>query len=188
MKPTHLFNISKIISNILYAQCNAGIKFLGDKSDPQEKLITNMQTSGTDVSEDRIAALENRLREMEVRVKGLIDELLDFKAIIMTIYRQTGEHSHWELIEEPIEQGTISPALLAPSTHPSVAIPSGTSTVIQPRGAQRQDVPAAPADPVMVRIMQSDGTWKLEPRHGNQNTIDSSGGYGRNRKSTSFNR
>jgi hypothetical protein len=34
-------------------------------------------------------------------------------------------------------------------------------------GESRQDVPAEPA---MVRIMQADGTMKMEPRYGDQNT------------------
>ena len=56
-----------------------------------------MEISGTGVSEDRIAALEKRLREMDALVKGLLDELLDFRAVAMTLSRQAAEDRRQEL-------------------------------------------------------------------------------------------
>jgi hypothetical protein len=132
-----------------------------------------MEISGTGVPEDRIAALEKRLREMDALVKGLLDELLDFRAVAMTLSRQAAEDRRQELKRGPVLRGTASP---------SVAAPSDGSTVIRPRGARQPDVPAEPA---MARIMQDDGTMKLEPRYGDRSPIDSSAGYGRTKKGTS---
>jgi hypothetical protein len=143
-----------------------------------------MELSGTGGSEDRIAALENKLTDMEALVKGLIAELLDLKALAMTMSRQTDERNRQDLKRGPVVQGTTSPDIAGPSS-PFIITPSTGSTVIQPRGIHQPDVTVAPAEPEMVRIMQSDGTMKLEPRYGEAKHIDSSGGYGRNRKDTS---
>ena len=148
----------------------------------QEKLITGMELPGTNESEDRIAALEKKFTEMEALVKGLIAELLDFKAVAMTMTRENEERSRQELKWGTMAQGTISPALGGTSASPSIAASPDGSTVIRPRGTHQPVVPVAPAGPEMVRIMQSDGTMKMEPRYGEAKHIDSSGGYGRNRK------
>jgi hypothetical protein len=146
-----------------------------------------MENSGTDVSEDRIAALEKKLPEMEALVKGLIAELLDIRSVTRTISRQDEERRRQELMGGADVQGTISPALTAPIISSSGAANADGSTVIRPKGVQSPDCPVAPAEPVMVRIMQSDGTMKLEPRYGETNHIDSTGGYGRTRKGASVN-
>lgn len=141
-----------------------------------------MELSGTDESEDRIAALELKLTNMEALVKGLIAELLDFRAVARTMSRETDERNRQELKWGPMVQGTSSPELASPPS-PSVSVHTDGSTVIRPR-ASPLELPAAPAEPVMVRIMQTDGTMKLEPRYGEEKHIDSTGGYGRNRKDT----
>ena len=56
-------------------------------------------------SEDRIAALEKKVREMEALVKGLTQELLDLKSIAMKLSKQTEERSRQELRRGPIVQG-----------------------------------------------------------------------------------
>jgi hypothetical protein len=121
--------------------------------------------------EERIAALEKRVRDMEALVKGLTAELLDLKMVAMEKTRQDGERSRQELKKGTVVRGTPSPLLAGPSASPSVAVPADDRTVIRPKGASQQDVPAAPAEPAMVRIMQSDGTMKMEPRRGNKKTI-----------------
>jgi hypothetical protein len=157
----------------LYVQSDAEIKFLEYKPDREEKLITIMEIPGTGVSEDRIAALEKKLQDMDALVQGLIEELLDFKAVARTMARETEERSRLELKRGPVVQDTASQ---------TIAGPSEGSTVIRPRGILQ---PVAPAEPEMVRIMQDDGTMKLEARYGDKSTINSSAGYGRNRKGTS---
>lgn len=177
--------MSRTISSILYALSEAGIKFPGSEPNPKEKLITIMETSGTDVSEDRIAALEQKLTEMEALVKGLIAELLDFRAVARTMFRETEERNRQELKWGPVVQGPFSSETADPTTSSFVAAHSDGCTVIRPRVAHQPDVPVVPVEPEMVRIMQTDGTMKLEPRYGEAKHIDSTGGYERNRKDSS---
>ena len=156
------------------AQPDAKIKFLEHDLDQQERMIQMMENSA---GEDRIAALEKKVREMEALVKGLTQELLDLKSIAMKMSKQTEERSRQELKRGPIVQSTQPAAPASPSFQSS----SG-STVIRPKGRPE---PAAPAEPVMDMIMQPDGTMKLEPRRGEKDYIIARAGYGRNKKGTS---
>jgi hypothetical protein len=132
-----------------------------------------MDISGTSVPEERIAALEKKVRDMDALVKGLLEELLDFRAVAMAMTRQSEERDRLELKQGPVVLGTISPS--------GADTPEGV-TVIRPREAHQ---PAAPAEPTMVRIMQTDGTMKMEARYGETGMISSTGGYGRNKKGAS---
>ncbi len=158
-------------------QSDAKIPFPGHQHDHQEKLIKNMETSITGVPEDRIAALEYKAREMEALVRGLIQELLDLKSIARMMSRETGERSRQDPEPGPIVQDSSSEAPVEPSPALPVAAPLESSTVIRPQGARQPDAPATTAEPAMVRIMQSDGTMKLEVRRGDRNQTDSSSGY-----------
>jgi hypothetical protein len=159
------------------AQSDAKIKFLEHELDQQEKLIQMMESSGA--SEDRIAALEKKVRDMEALVKGLTQELLDLKSIAMKMSKQTEERSRQELKRAPIVQGAQASS---PAAAPAPS--SSGSTVIRPKG-RVPDAPAAPAEPAMDMIMQPDGTMKLEPRRGEKDYIVASAGYGRNKKGIS---
>lgn len=154
-------------------------------TNPQEKLIKNMEISGTDIAEDRIAALEKKVPEMDALVKGLIAELLDIKSITRTMAREDEEYRREELKRGTIVQGTIYQVRADSSGSPPVTTTPDGNTVIRPRGMHQPAVPAAPAEPEMVRIMQSDGTMKLEPRYGEAKRIDSHIGYGGNWKGSS---
>ena len=107
-----------------------------------------------------------RCQDLDALVRGLLNELLDLKTISKTISRQNREYVSRESVE-------VSAAPVAVS-------PDG-NTVIRPRSARQPEVPVAPPEPEMVRIMQTDGTMKMEPRYGDQNHIDSAG-FARNRK------
>jgi hypothetical protein len=124
-----------------------------------------------DAAEERVAALEKRVRDMDALVKGLMAELLDLKTATMAITRQARERT----IPGPVLETVVA----APSESPSIAVSSGGTTVIRPKGASLQDAPAAPAEPAMARIMQADGTMKMEPRYGDKRTVDTSSGSGR---------
>jgi hypothetical protein len=125
-----------------------------------------MEISGAGGAEDRIAALEMKSREMDAMVKGLLNELLDLKTVSMKLSREAGQYRVVEYAEAPA---------------PAPAVASDGSTVIRPRNTRQPEVAVAPKEPEMVRIMQNDGTMKMEPRYGAQDHIDSAG-YGRNRK------
>jgi len=136
-----------------------------------------MENSGMGAAtEDRIAALEMKMRDMEALVKGLTQELLDLKSVSMKMSKQTEERSRQELKRVPtIVQGS-QPYAAAPEA--GSASSSSGSTVVMRKGARQPDVPAAPAEPVMDLIMQQDGTMKLEPRRGDKDYIVARAGYG----------
>ncbi|MEI7857148.1 MAG: hypothetical protein WCH85_06560 [Methanomicrobiales archaeon] len=142
-----------------------------------------MDTLETGEAELRIAALERKLVNMEALVRGLLAELLDFKAVAMAMSREHEEQSRQDLKRGLVVRDTSSAITDYPPASPSTA--ADGSTVIRARTARQPDLPVAPAEPDMVRIMQTDGTMKLEPRYGEAKHIDSSGGYGRNRKNSS---
>ena len=134
-----------------------------------------MENSGIGAAtEDRIAALEKKMREMEALVKGLTQELLDLKSVAMKMSKQTEERSRQELKRAPtVVQG--------PQPYPSGdagSSSSGGSTVVMRKGARQPDLPATPPEPVMDMIMQQDGTMKLEARRGDKDYIVARAGYG----------
>ncbi|MFA5347829.1 MAG: hypothetical protein WC294_06810 [Methanoregula sp.] len=141
-----------------------------------------MEISGTGAAtEERIVAIEKKMRDMEALVKGLTQELLDLKSVAMKMSKQTEERSRVEL--KRVQSGV-------PGTQPQPVTQGGasggpTSTVVMRKGAKSSDAPAAPPEPAMDMIMQTDGTMKLEPRRGNKDYIVASAGYGRNKKGTS---
>jgi hypothetical protein len=140
----------------------------------QENMILMMENSGSGAAtEDRIAALEKKMRDMEALVKGLTGELLDLKSIAMKMSKQSDDRIKQELRRaSPVVQGSQP-------TQADVASPSsGGSTVVMRKGARQPDVPAAPAEPAMDMIMQQDGTMKLEPRRGDKDYIVARAGYG----------
>jgi uncharacterized coiled-coil protein SlyX len=155
------------------AQSDAKIKFLEQELDEQEKLIKMMEVSGPGAAtEERIAALERKMREMEALVKGLTQELLDLKSIAMKMSKQTEERSRQELKRaQPIVQSSQSPQAASGGQ-------AGSGTTIVMRKGAKSDVPEAPAEPVMDMIMQPDGTMKLEPRRGDKDYIVARAGYG----------
>ena len=134
-----------------------------------------MENSGSGAAtEDRIAALEKKMREMEALVKGLTQELLDLKSIAMKMSKQTDERSRQDLRRAPpVVQGS------QPSqASEGAGVSAGGSTVVMRKGARQSDVPATPPEPVMDMIMQQDGTMKLEPRRGEKDFIVARPGYG----------
>ena len=141
-----------------------------------------MEASETGVSEDRIAALEKRLRDLESPVNRLVQDLLDLKAITMTMVKEAGEFRPVEPARGQFVQAREFTAPEDQAATPSFAAPSDNTTIIRPRATRQPDVPAAPAQPAMVSIMQADGTMKMEPRAGDSHQTDSSGGYGLNQK------
>ncbi|MFY9981246.1 MAG: hypothetical protein WAK75_01615 [Methanoregula sp.] len=160
-------------------QPDAKIRYLEFELDEKEKMVNMMESSGSGAGEDRVAALEKKVNEMEALVKGLTQELLDLKSIAMKMSKQTEERSRQELKRmPPIVQGaTASGSAAAPQ--------QGGSTVVIRKGARADSEPQTPAEPAMDMIMQTDGTMKLEPRRGEKDYIVASAGYGRNKKGVS---
>jgi hypothetical protein len=129
-------------------------------------------SAGGAAGDDRIAALERKIRELEALVKGITEELLDLKSIVMKLSKLSEERSRQELKRmQPIVQGAQQQAA-------GGAAPSG-GTVVMQRKSGRPNEPVKPEAPSMDMIMQQDGTMKLEPRRGDKNYIIASAGYGR---------
>jgi hypothetical protein len=126
-----------------------------------------MEISTDNGAEERIAALERKMRDMEALVRGLIAELLDMKTAAMAISRQDGDRSRQELKNGTAVRDTVSPVPPGPSASPFIPATATESTVIAAEGASQGNVPES----AMVRIMQSDGTMKLEPRYGKKKMI-----------------
>jgi len=132
--------------------------------------MTNGVTGGA-AGDDRIAALERKVREQEALVKGITEELLDLKSIVMKLSKASEERSRQELKRvQPMAQGAQQPA--APGGGPP-----GSTVVMRPKSARQAE--AKPEEPAMDMIMQPDGTMKLEQRRGDKNYIVASAGYGR---------
>jgi len=137
-----------------------------------------LEISGTGpATEERIVAIEKKVRDLEALVKGLTQELLDLKSLVMKMSKQTEERSRQDL-KRPVVQGTQQQSAAAGSMAPS-------STVVVRKGSRQADAPASPPEPTMDMIMQPDGTMKMEERRGDKNYIVASAGYGRNKKGTS---
>ena len=115
--------------------------------DPKEKdmEIPRKESMPAATPEERISALEKRMRELEAMVKGLTDELLDLKSIAMRLNKVNEERR--------TELKMTRPA--APGTPGSVVVPK---RVIPPAPK------AEPAPEQMDMIMQQDGTLKPERR------------------------
>mgnify|MGYP001335406752 CR=1 FL=1 len=131
-------------------------------------------TAAGAAGEDRIAALERKIREQEALVKGITEELLDLKSIVMKLSKASDERSRQELKRVQAVGAAVPPAA-APAGGQAAG---GSTVVMRPKSARAADA-AKPDEPAMDMIMQPDGTMKLEPRRGDKNYIVASAGYGR---------
>lgn len=159
------FNMSGITSSVWYAKSDPALTRSWSGPCHAEAMITNMEIRESGVPEDRIAALEKKTGEMEELLKGLVAEMLDFKAFTKTLAR--------EGYREPAVQETV-PA--APAASPAAAAQEEGRTVIR---QHKSPAPEVAAEPEMVRIMQPDGTMKMEVRRGESKPRDGAKGSGR---------
>lgn len=119
--------------------------------------------------EDRITALERKMKDMDALVKGLTEELLDLKSIAMRLNKVSEERRQ--------ELKTVKPAL--------GGTPSGT-VVMQKKGTVSTTTPRAPEPPKeepMEMIMQPDGTLKPEKRIAGGEYVVASAGYSKKKGS-----
>jgi hypothetical protein len=136
-------------------------------------------------SEDRIAALEKKVDEIETLVKGLMQEYMDLKAIVMKMPKQTEKRSLHELkhLQTIVLGAHASSAVAAGGT---ISHQQGESRVIVRAGANAEDADSQVLDePAMNVVMHTDRTNKLEPRRGDKNSIVTSADYGSNKKRNS---
>jgi hypothetical protein len=121
-------------------------------------------------TEERVAALERKMKEMEALVKGLSDELLDLKSIAMRLNKFSEERRQ--------ELKMMKPAVQVESTPGTV--------VMQKKGtAQERNVAPVEEEKRMDMIMQPDGTMKMEERRGDNHYIVASAGFASRKKTGS---
>jgi hypothetical protein len=121
-------------------------------------------------AEERVVALERKMKEMEALVKGLTEELLDLKSIAMRLNKFSEERRQ--------ELKMMKPAAQTDS-------PSGT-VVMQKKGTVPERAPApAVEEKHMDMIMQPDGTMKMEERRGDNHYIVASAGFASRKKNGS---
>jgi len=142
-----------------------------------------MEFSETGILEERIAALEKKVRDMDALANGLLNELLDLKKVMSTMPRTEPHGKGQIVVQEPDEQKTTSTVPDDATSAESDAPGQEPSMVIRPKSKSQ---PVAPAEPEMVRIMQPDGTMKMEPRYGDERTTDPSKRSGQMRRSTAL--
>lgn len=114
--------------------------------------------------EDRITALERKMKDMDALVKGLTEELLDLKSIAMRLNKVSEERRQELKTVKPVLGGT----------------PPGT-VVMQKKGsvASAPRAPEPPKEEPMEMIMQPDGTLKPEKRKAGGEYVVASAGYSR---------
>ncbi len=127
------------------AQKDAIIRNLEHQLEEKEREIDMIRESATNtgVQDDRFMALEKRVVEMEVLVKGLTEELLDLKSIVRKLVKEE---------KRPVQRPQADP-----SDHILVRSPKPAA---EPE--ERKPDPKE-AEENTVMIMQPDGTLKPEP-------------------------
>lgn len=151
---------------------DAKIKFLEQELEEKERAIEMMrdsdnlpapvQPSVQPLDDPRVAVLEQRVRDLEAVVKGLIEEVLDTKAMTQKIYKATEEQVPRQQVQRP----RVSPTVMvhprnadrlneSPSEHLEKQTLASKPSMLKP-----VEEPA----PVMDLIMQPDGTLKREVR------------------------
>lgn len=164
---------------------DAKIKFLEQELEEKERAIGMMRDSENvqppvqplvqPQDDNRVAALEHRVRDLEAVVKGLIEEVLDMKAMTRKIYKAAEEQA-------PRLQQVQS------------SRPAASTVIVHPRNVERLN-DSAPEHPekqiltpkpsrlalaeeparAMDLIMQPDGTLKHEVRTSNEYIIAPAG-------------
>jgi hypothetical protein len=119
-------------------------------------------------TEDRVAALERKMKEMEALVKGLTEELLDLKSIAMRLNKFSEERRQELKMMKPAAQGEAA----------------GSTVIMQKKAGTAPERVTAPVkeEKKMDMIMQSDGTMKMEERRGDDQYIVASAGFANRKK------
>lgn len=142
---------------------------LKDISDQKEKDMENPRKESMPPAtpEERISALEKKVRDQDALIKGLTEEFLDLKSITMRLSKVS------ERPEVKVNR---------PSTTATVG---GTGTVVvakRPVPTTAARAPPPPEPEKMEMIMQPDGTLKPEVRKVSSDYIVASAAYSKKGK------
>jgi len=124
---------------------------------------------GSTPLDERVAALERKVKEIDALVKGLTEELLDLKSVAMKLSKASEERARVEMrMAKPGTGGQgQGPIILQTKTRPAPAVQRPVQPPAQP-------VPE-PEPEKMDMIMQPDGTLKPERRTNSDYIIASAG-------------
>lgn len=141
------------------AQKDAKIKFLERELEEREHEMVTLRKVETDGAPgDRIHEIEMKIRELDAMVKGLIEEMLDQKALLENLSKRA------EARVRPVQKPVQTPD----QDQPREKAPVPPQVVMK---APRQPVP----DENLDLIMQTDGTLKAEKRASSDYIVASSG-------------
>lgn len=137
------------------AQKDARIRFLERELAEREKEMEEMMRTEQpepqitlEHDDERLRDLEQKVRELEALVKGLMEEFLDMKSVVMALSRDREEERGKKPTMVDERKGGV-----APRTEPGISA--------EPRLAAR---PVVKEKENLELIMQNDGTLKPEPR------------------------
>lgn len=116
--------------------------------------------------DERVAALEKKVREIDALVKGLTEELLDLKSVAMKLSKVSEERTRAEMrMAKPAAVPGTGPVILQKK-------PAGSPASQRPVQAQ---APVETAPEKMDMIMQPNGTLAPEKRKNSDYIIASAG-------------
>ncbi|RQD82742.1 MAG: hypothetical protein D5R96_04040 [Methanocalculus sp. MSAO_Arc2] len=158
---------------------DARMKFLEHELEEKEREMDEVKREkepgqdGPNEQDERILALERRVRELEAMLKGLMDETLDLKSVTRKIARTLEEHD----TDIP---GVASGQKIGRHRPRFFTEDEGKQAREQKAAGRPSESPAPEAEPPvdtsdMELIMQPDGTLKPEKRVKNDYIVASSG-------------
>ena len=122
--------------------------------------------------DERVAALEKKVREIDALVKGLTEELLDLKSVAMKLSKVSEERARAEMRNvKPAAPAAAGPVIL--QKKPAAA----------PAAARQAQAPVETAPEKMDMIMQPNGTLAPEKRK-NSDYIIASAGFSKKKPGT----
>ncbi|MEM2124747.1 MAG: hypothetical protein QXL43_05415 [Methanolinea sp.] len=143
------------------------------EDEPEEKdmEIIKDRDLGQSPLDERVAALERKAREIEALVKGLTEELLDLKSVVMKLSKASEERARAEMkLTRPVQGGQgqpQAPIIVPQKNRPQVSIQ-------KPVQVQAQQA-AQPETEKTEMIMQLDGQLRPEKRKNSDYIIASAG-------------
>ena len=160
------------------AQKDARIRFLERELAEREKEMETMkdqeQPPVQEAEDERLRDLERKMRELEAVVKGLTEEVLDVKSVMMKTLRDVDERR--KAAAETKKAGIslkAEPRIMA-EPRPAHAADQKTPARQTPQRAPAP-VPAPVDDRDLELIMQNDGTLRPEARRSSEYIVASTG-------------
>jgi len=146
---------------------DAKIRFLERELAEREQELQTMKEGEyvpvVESDDSRVRELEKKVNEIDALVKGLVNEVLDLKSIVMKISRQTEERGR-----RIVETGERKAEVRKPES-PKIAVATKKEVVLEPRraapkAADEDSLQEGKPGEKMDMIMQTDGTLKPERR------------------------